>query len=200
MNVITRTRFKLNTTIFGMLLAATLSIAYAAPGAHGPDGEHLDAKSGAAASASQPRMEAHSDMFELVATLYEGELSILVDRYKTNEPLLNAELEVESGGIKAKAKFHADHGDYAIDDPALLKLLQTPGEHALVFTIIAGQDTDLLDGTLVKIASTADGHGHDDHDHAAEIAAWAGLAVLGIGVFVFLIRRRNSGLKARKGA
>ncbi len=200
MNVSTPTRSKLIASIFGLLLAATLSIVYASPGAHGPDGEHLDAKSGAAASSSQPRMEANSDMFELVATLYEGELSILIDRYQTNEPLLNAELEVESGGIKAKAKFHADHGDYAIDDQALLKLLLTPGEHALVFTIVAGEETDLLDGKLVKTALTADGHGRDDHGHTGEISAWTGLAVLGLGVVVFLIRRRNRGLTASKGA
>lgn len=189
MNFLTQTRTALIATVFGLLLWPSLPVALAAPGAHGPDGEHLDAKTAAASNTSRPRMEAHSELFELVATLHGGELSILIDRYETNEPVLNAEIEVESGNVKAKAKFHADHGDYAIDDPAFLKKLLTPGEHALVFTIVSGQESDLLDGTLVTGAANA-GHDHDDHGHALEYAAWAGLAMLVLTVAGFLIRRR----------
>jgi hypothetical protein len=174
-----------------LLLWPLLSVSFAAPGAHGPDGEHLDGKTAAAVASQRPRMEAKSELFELVATLHGSELSILVDRYETNEPVLNAELEIESGGLKAKAKFHADLGDYAVDDPALLKKLQTPGEHALVFTIVAGKDSDLLDGTLVTGAAGT-GHDHDDHGHALEYAAWAGIALLGLAIAGFLIRRRRA--------
>ena len=56
----------------------------------------------------------------------------MLDRFETNAPVLDARLEVESGGRKAQARFHADQGDYAVDDPALIGLLSTPGEHALV--------------------------------------------------------------------
>lgn len=176
-----------------LMLWPLMHSSLAAPGAHGPDGEHLDEKSPAAMSSQRPRMEAQSELFELVATLHDSELSILIDRYETNEPVLNAKLEIESGGVKAKAKFHADHGDYAIDDPAFLKKLQTPGEHALVFTIVAGQDSDLLDGTLTTGGANAgQDHGHDDHGHALEYAAWAGLALLGLAIAGFLIRRRRT--------
>jgi len=137
--------------------AATLATAlflavpfvHAGPGAHGPGGEHLDQPGGAAVPSSRPRVEARSDLFELVASLRDGELAILVDRFETNEPVLGAELEVESGGRKANAKFRADRADYAVDDPAIIKALAAPGEHALVFTLKAGNDADLLDGTLV---------------------------------------------------
>ena len=125
-----------------------------APGAHGPNGEHLDEKTQSTAGAALPRVEAKSELFELVAQLKRGELSILVDRYETNEPVLNAKLDVESGTLKATAAFRAEAGDYVVTDAALLTALATPGEHALVFTLVAGIDADLLDGTLVTAVAT----------------------------------------------
>ncbi|NUZ09019.1 hypothetical protein [Piscinibacter koreensis] len=192
--------------------ALALQPALAAPGAHGPNGEHLDAPASQAATSALPRLEAKTEAFELVATLQATELSVLIDRYATNEPVLGATLEVEAGGIKARATFHADLGDYAFDDAKLLALLRTPGEHALVFTLVAGAETDLLDGTLVTTAAGAaaaadhshahDDHGHDDHghDHTLEYAAWSvGGVLLLAGAYVW--RRRRAGKAvAPKGA
>ena len=191
-------------TAMTLLLATT--VASAAPGAHGPNGEHLDAPATAQAGAARPRVEARSDLFELVATLHGGELSVLIDRYETNEPVLGATLELESGGVKAKGVFHADQGDYAFDDPKLLALLRTPGEHAVVFTLVAGSDSDLLDGTLVGAtakderarAAGGDAHGHDHgHGHELERAAWIGASVAALGLFGGITwwrrRRRETG-------
>jgi hypothetical protein len=184
-------------------LAAGVACAQAAPGAHGPNGEHLDQKSGSVTATALPKLEAKSEQFELVATLTGSTLSILVDRYETNEPVLNARLEVESGSLKAVATFHEDHGGYAVTDPALLKALSTPGEHALVFTLVAGKDTDLLDGTLVTTQAAAGAHSHDDendHDHRAERAAWLGAAAVGAGlVSVVAWRRLRRGNGAPEG-
>ncbi|MFZ5542160.1 MAG: hypothetical protein ACOZJZ_01285 [Pseudomonadota bacterium] len=146
-------------------------LAWAGPGAHGPNGEHLDGPGGQVhgSAAHAPRLEAHSDLFELVATLADGELSILVDRYATNEPVLNGKVEVEAGQAKAVAKFHADHGDYSVADAAFLKAISQPGEHALVITVQAGHDSDLLDGVLkVGPPSAA-------HQEAASGWPWIGL-------------------------
>ena len=140
------------------------SVAFAGPGSHGPNGEHLDqAALGASASVRGPRFEAQSELFELVATLGGGELSILIDRFASNEPLLKADVEVESGAIKAKARFHADMGDFSVADPAMLKLLATPGEHPLLITIVAGAESDLLDGVL-RTAAAANADAELDHD------------------------------------
>jgi hypothetical protein len=148
--------------------------ALAGPGAHGPNGEHLDGPAAAQASGSAvPRLETHSETFELVATLAGGELSLLIDRYETNEPVLAATVAIEFEGHSAKAKFHEDHGDDAVADEAFLKALSAPGEHALVFTITAGDQADLLDGVLkvtAEGAAAAGGPGHD-HGHAAGAAA-----------------------------
>jgi hypothetical protein len=106
------------------------------------------------AASALPRVDAATDAFELVAELRSGELSILIDRYETNEPVSNATLEVESGALKAVAAFRAEQGDYVVTDAALLKSLAAPGEHGVVFTLVAGKDSDLLEGTLVSGGGT----------------------------------------------
>jgi hypothetical protein len=193
-----------------LLLVATSS-AFAAPGSHGPNGEHLDGPTTMRAASALPRVEAKSEAFELVAELRPSELVIVVDRYETNEPVLGAKLEVESGALKAVAAFRAEQGDYAVTDAAMLKALAAPGEHGLVFTLVAGKDSDLLDGTLVGsaggvvTAAAKDDHGHahggDDHghghDHELERAAWigAGVAALGLigGIAWWRQRSRDAG-------
>lgn len=190
----------------GLLLIASWP-AIAGPGAHGPNGEHLDGPTVTrAASSALPRVDAHSESFELVAELRAGELSIVVDRYESNEPVLGARLEVETGALKAVAVFRAEHGDYVVTDAALLRALATPGEHALVFTLLTSDDSDLLDATLANPAggTTASGATHageptrggDDARHglpSPRIAATgAGVVVLVVlGALVWWRRRRR---------
>jgi hypothetical protein len=190
-----------------MMIATTSTLA--APGAHGPNGEHLDGPATMRAASALPRVEAKSESFELVAELRPSELVIVVDRFESNEPVLGAQLEVESGSLKAVAAFRADQGDYAVTDAALLKALAAPGEHGLVFTLVAGKDSDLLDGTLVGsaggvvTATAKDDHGHahegDDHghDHELERAAWIGASVAALGLIGGIAwwrqRRRDAG-------
>lgn len=166
-------RYPLAVAALAVAMLAALPV-QAGPGAHGPNGEHLDGPAAAQVSTSAvPRLETHSEAFELVATLAGGELSVLIDRFDSNEPVLGAMVEIEFEGHSAKAKFHEDHGDYAVADEAFLKALSAPGEHAVVFTITAGNQADLLDGVLkVRAEGTAaaGGPGHDD-GHAAGAAA-----------------------------
>lgn len=175
---------------------------YAAPGAHGPNGEHLD---GPAANQTQrggatvPRMEAASEAFELVAKMYGEELSIQIDRFETNEPVLDAKVEVESNGIKAPGKFHADHGDYAFTDERLLKALSQPGKHPLVFTVFAGNESDLLEGTIDVSSGRQDDHddGHG-HDHVpAWVKAGGVLAAVLVLAGILRIRRSNNSKTSR---
>jgi hypothetical protein len=182
-----------------LLCAAFFPSAWPAPGAHGPDGEHLDGPGGHshAASTDAPRVQAHTEAFELVATLADGELSILIDRYETNEPVLGAQVEVVAAGRKAKAKFHVDHGDYAVDDETFLQALRQPGEHALVFTVVAGTESDLIDGVLRVDAAHADDHGHDhEHSLGGRLAAGAGAVLLLVAAAWGAMRlRRRAGAK-----
>lgn len=153
-----------------LLYVCTISIAFA----HGPDGDHghEDAPAAPTQPGASPRVEASSESFELVGQLNKDELSILIDRFDTNEPVLDAKLELESEGLKATAKFHGDHGDYAIDDKAFLNALAKPGKHALVFTLTTANESDLLDGVL---AIAADAHTDNDLHFPW---AWAGAGLL----------------------
>lgn len=171
------------------------SPACASPGAHGPNGEHLDGQATATgAVASTPRIETFTESFELLGHLSGGELSIMIDRYETNEPVLNGALEVQYKQLKAKATFHADQGDYAVDDPAFLAAISTPGAHPLLLTLVAGEESDLLEGVLT-VPEPATDH---DHEHGADRRWWlvAAAALALVAVAVFLARRRRQ----RKGA
>lgn len=180
---------------FGAIAASMfiVSAAVAGPGAHGPGGEHLDAPGAHAAGATaQPRIEIHSELFELVGYLGGGELSVMINRFETNEPVLNAQVDVATGASKAAARFHGDHGDYAIDDAAFLKLLSVPGEHPLIFTIIAGADSDLLEGTLTVTPAQIESHS-SEHSHALDytLVAAAALALLIAAVALWKHRARK---------
>ena len=187
---------------FGRLCALSMlmfigTIALAAPGAHGPNGEHLDspAQQTAASGSSVTRFEAKSETFELVGALRDDELSMLINRFETSEPVLDAKVEVESGKMKAVARFHADLGDYSVDDAAFLKAMKAPGEHALVITVMAGAESDLLDGTLQvgggRTGTNADAHGPAQEDgryFGLPIGAWIAIvlaAVVGLGWAIF---------------
>lgn len=182
-----------------LLLWQTTAVALAGPGAHGPNGEHIDPAGGPSSSSpAQPRFEAATEIFELLAVLGGGELSLLIDRFETNVPVLNARVVIEAAGFKAEAKFHQDHGDYAIDDPAFIAALSRPGEHAVVITVVAGEDSDLLNGTLIVAAAApgqlpgAAGHDHEHgHDHTLERVAIGAGVLAALGAVFFLVRRRR---------
>lgn len=186
--------------VFIYLLA--MSAAFAAPGAHGPNGEHLDAPGGGHVhSDTGPRIETFTESFELVGHLQDGELSMLIDRYETNEPVLNGKLEAELNGLKAIARFHADHGDYAIDDPKFLHELAKPGKHSLIFTLTVGEESDLLEGTLNVNANDEQAQGHDDsrgdaRRHEFSLRNWAIggvlLALLLVALVIPTLRRKQS--------
>jgi hypothetical protein len=171
----------IGSTLTVILMALMPVLTWAGPGAHGPNGEHLDSPKTDNLMQAGLRIEANSDIFELVGTLAGGEFSIFIDRFVTNEPLLQAQVEVESGAMKAQAKFRAEIGDYRIDDPALLQKLSTPGEHPLVITVIAGKDSDLLDAVL-RVPATSAADDHHFHWEWWALGAFATLVLHGIAV------------------
>lgn len=171
-----------------LIALAAMSAASASPGAHGPNGEHLDGQIAAAGGNALPQVETFTESFELVGQLSGGELSVLIDRYETNAPVLNARLEVAYQGRTALATFHPDLGDYAIDDPALLAALSKPGAHPLLFTLVAGDESDLLEGTLVMPATLEAEH---EHTNVWPWVAGAALAAAALAALVIARRRMH---------
>lgn len=194
-------KHSLKHTLAAAALCALALGSHAAPGAHGPDGEHLDAPAAAlAGAAALPRFEAASELFEVVGRLQAEGLSLYLNHFKSSEPVLQAQLHVESGALQATAAFRPEQGDYLLSDAALLALLRQPGQHALVLTVIAGQQSDLLEGSLSVAAAAAGGHGHE-HSLLQELAlpltlVGGGLLLAGGGIW-FL--RRGKAVRASKG-
>lgn len=158
------------------------------PWAHGDeDHSHAEAKPVAPALSAQPlRVEAASELFELVGVLQGDQLVIYLDHFASNEPVLGARIAVEGGPLKLTGAVERD-GRYSLPAAGLA----APGRHALVFTVQAGELSDLLTGDLIvpappTAASTPE----------AGWAVWAGgrvgQAVLALAAMVLL----GAGLRA----
>lgn len=176
-----------------LLLALPLSLT-ASPGAHGPNGEHLDGPAaGTAASDGRPRAEGFSELFEFVAHLEQGALSMMMNVYETNVPVDGADVEVEFDGIKDKAKFNPVTGVYRFESKKLIEALSAPGKHPLAFNVTKGDDFDIVPGTLIV--------NEHAHEQAGGSLRWwllgAGLLLAAI-VVVYLrrVRRRFAGARA----
>jgi hypothetical protein len=179
-----------------LLLAGSLAIlcanAWASPGAHGPNGEHLDVAPTAGATSSAPRIEARSESYELVGRLQGGELSMFINRFATNEPVDHAKVEVELGGLIATAPFHGDQGDYAVADEKFLEALGTKGTHALVITVVDGNASDLLEGSLEVGAAPASEAGHGHGRANSLLSVGLAVAALGaVGILGWLVGRNS---------
>lgn len=162
--------------------------------AHGDE----DHGQGAAASAhaehgAEPHLEAVTEGFELVGRVQPNELAVFVSRFETNEPVLNGKLEAELNGLKATAKFRPAQGDYVIDDRAFLQALAKPGTHAIVFTVAAGNDTDLLEGKLEVRPNVA----ASDHSHFPWKWVGGGTAALLVMAALALRQRRSTSTKGK---
>lgn len=171
------------------LLLAMPVVLSASPGAHGPNGEHLDGPAAGAALGGdgRPRLEAFTELFELVAHLEADALTMMMSIYETNAPVDGAEVEVESGGITAKGAFDPVTGVYRFADKKLLDALSKPGKHSLAFTVTAGEDFDIVAGAL-DVAE-------DDHEHAGSGLRWwlLGGGLLLVLVVLYFVRRGRSG-------
>lgn len=105
--------------------------------------DHGDAKPATAALAS-PRFTAQSELFEAVGVLGKVELVVYIDRAASNEPVVNATVELESTGVKLLGTFEPKLGEYHFDAQPFAKA----GEYPITLTIKTGADSDLLTGEL----------------------------------------------------
>jgi hypothetical protein len=169
-----------------LLSLALSSTAYA----HGDEDHAKDGKPAAQSQrAGQPRIETFTEAFELVGQLHDKELSVFVDKYETNAPVLNGKLEVELGTLKSEGTYRPERGDYVIADEGFVKALAAPGKHALVFTLTAAEESDLLEGTLEVHSAES----HVARNHFPFVWAGAGLlaALALIALAVKLHRSRQ---------
>ncbi len=145
------------------------------------------------ASAS-PRAEATSDDLELVAVAKRDELTIYLDRFESNEPVVDAIVGLESPAGRLDAKQAAD-GTYR----AVAAWLARPGRHDLIATVQKDGVEDVLAFSLDipapgSVAGSQASAAHEARFH------WDDVLLIGIGIAggaiggVILGRRRRTAL------
>lgn len=169
-------------------LFATLAVA-------GEGHDHGEAKP-TASGLMLPRFTAQSDLFEAVGVLGKDALVVYIDRAATNEPVVNATVELASTGIKQIGTFEAKLGEYHFDAKPFAKA----GEYPITLTVKAGADSDLLAGELdvhnnAAGATTATG----THSHGWQRAAqWAGGGLIAALLLFFGARRLMASRRTRR--
>lgn len=147
----------------------------------------------AAGTAQQTLLVAESELFEIVGRMAENGLVFHVDRSSDNRPVLAARLSVESEGHELVARFRPERGDYVIDDETWLKPLREQGEHAMTFTLLVDDESDLLAATLMVSSLPEQSTGATDASPQRSMG-WLILPLLGGALVWFLLRKRKDGV------
>jgi RND family efflux transporter MFP subunit len=128
---------------WALAMLAFLVVAGAGSGARAHEGHDHGAPPTPVTTTIAPRVDASSTTFELIAVYRNNALTIFVDRFVTNEPVMGATVEVDTPKGTITAIENPD-GTYAL--PA--DWVAAGGSYDLIFTVTAGSDLDVLTGTL----------------------------------------------------
>ena len=182
---------KYDKTLIGLII---LLLTFSTPFAHAHEG-HAEEETPALPMAVAPRVEAQSELFELLGVVEPDGLRFYLDHFATNEPVTNATIEVDWNGQVATATPLPD-GTYRL----ATDWHQSAGEKALSFTITAGDEMDLLAGTLRISAAESASVSTSAHSHwVPHWVSWAAGAagVLALAVVFGLSRRRGQYRESR---
>ncbi len=163
-------------TLPRFLLAALLTLAVLRPVlAHEGHGDEAPV-----AASALPRLEAESELFELVGVLQPGGVLLLyLDRWAGNAPVDGA-IAVTIEGQEVAAE-RLGIGVFSLRHPRLAQ----PGAIDLIFGITAGEEMDLLTAALdvpAPVVPGADAHGWLDALKEAPVLLAGGLALLLAGM------------------
>ena len=166
----------------------TFCLTLAEPAWAGPGHDHGAEANGAMSSPTVPRLESEGATLELVAFVEGQKLTIYLDDLHTNEPIEGAKIEVAADDLPPLVAEPSADGTYVLSGDWLTE----PGTKTLTFLVTAGDQIDLLNGTLDILALG----GVVPHEAAStallEPATWliAGVAAL-LGVLLaFAFRSR----------
>lgn len=172
------------------LLFATLVTAMPAWAGAGHD--HGDAEP-ATVGEALPRFSAESDIFELVGVLSGKQLTLYLDRFGDNSPVVGAQIELEIGNTKFEAEKQGED-EYEV----VLPETPTPGVLPITASVTAGNESDLLAGEL-DIHAEADADAVVSKHSLAEYAGWAGGGVAALLILLWGGRRALGARAARVG-
>jgi hypothetical protein len=165
--------------------------------AHGAD-DHEHAAPAGLTNQVAPRASAQTEDFEFLMVLQGRQLIIYLDRFADNQPVIDAKLELESGGLKAIAK-QSSPGVYVLD---LTKgWLEKSGKYAFSISVEAGDLGDVMTASL-EIPELTESH-EDEHDHSSGFSTWwkwllatGVLLILATLAFAMWRRKQRSGFSA----
>ena len=132
--------------------------------AHGAD-DHEHATTAGLMTQVAPRASAQTEDFELLMVLQGRQLIIYLDRFADNQPVLDAQLELESAGLKAIAK-QSSPGVYVLDLPK--GWLEKSGKYAFSISVEVGDLGDVMTASL-EIPELNDTH---QDAHASAFSTW----------------------------
>jgi hypothetical protein len=168
--------------LFASAMAALIA-GFGAPGLRAHEGHDHGPQPVAAPATVAPRGEAHSDRFEVVAVAERDALVVYVDDYRTNAPVEQAEIEVETPSGPAQAK-PLGNGVYRLHAP----FLEKSGRFDLIVTVNAGGDPDILPIAIDIPATDPEASGGArGRSAAARLLAFVGQSPLASGAIGFLL-------------
>lgn len=177
-----------------ILATALIAIFSLSVWAHGGE-DHGDEAAPTPSATVGPRAASATEVFELVAVLEGKKLMLTLDRFATNEPVTDAQIEVESGASKAVATQTAP-GVYWVAGNAFT----SPGKYPLTISVQAGDSADLLTTTLEVPAATIDAEHNTARNRWLVWSASAGLLLLlllGVGIIAMRHRKKPAGIKGQ---
>lgn len=156
--------------------------------AHGADDHEHAAPSGLTNQVA-PRASAQTEDFELLMVLQGRQLIIYLDRFADNQPVLDAQLELESAGLKAIAK-QSSPGVYVLDLPK--GWLEKSGKYAFSISVEAGDLGDVMTASL-EIPELDEVH---EDEHSSVFSTWwkwllAIVVMTCFTIFAYAIWRRK---------
>ncbi|WP_310448527.1 efflux RND transporter periplasmic adaptor subunit [Thiobacillus sp.] len=159
--------------------------------AHGGEDHGDEARAPVSLSASGPQLELKSPEVELLGMVRDGRLTVYADRYATNEPILNAKIELEStngNGHKLQLR-PAQDGSYA----AAADWLQQPGTYEVVVSVEAAGVEDLLIGSLqIPGLKPGEASGRTWLDYGKWAAGGMTGVIALLALFKFIRRRKGA--------
>ena len=180
---------------FFSAFSATAFLLLPLTAAAGPGHDHGADHGPAAPSSSgpaSPRFAATSETFELVGVLKGQQITLYLDRVADNSPVLDAQIDIELGGIKLQAKKQGAD-EFELTLPTAAK----PGTLTVVATVTVGAEVDLLAADLdVPAPASTETAGHE-HTHAhtlpwKQYASYGAVGLLIVAGLMFAARRMSS--------
>jgi membrane fusion protein, heavy metal efflux system len=133
-----------NARVAALCCVAGVFLSLSTPFAHEGGHEDDDATRSALSSSTYPRVTAQSELYELVGIVRGERLSIYLDHFATNEPVVDAKVKVAIGDTEPVDAERTENGVYTISLPRLART----GSVEVVFNVTAASGDDLLVGGL----------------------------------------------------